>query len=199
VSPVNDWYLAYADGACKGNPGPGGWGVVIIAPDGARSEFNGGERHTTNNRMEMTAAIEALRRIPERARIVLRSDSQLLIKTINHKWKRNKNRDLWDELDVELALRDVEFEWVQGHAGDLLNERADELANLGVRGEIVAEHETAAAPAAVRGAGAKLAPLLAPGETVRRCAGCGREFVSSASAEAYCSLAECQLRARRRG
>ena len=108
--------LAYADGSCLGNPGPGGWGVVIVDPNGSQREYCGGDPHTTNNRMELTAAIEALRRFPAGVRVVLRSDSQYLVKSINFGWKRNANVDLWKDLDVEIARRKVKFEWVRGHS-----------------------------------------------------------------------------------
>ncbi len=118
--------LAYADGSCIGNPGPGGWGAVICKPDGAREELSGGEPATTNNRMELTAAIETLRAIARGASVVLRSDSQYVVKGINENRKRKANGDLWDQLDAEIAERRVTFEWVRGHADDPLNRRADE-------------------------------------------------------------------------
>jgi len=125
----NRWdFLVYTDGACIGNPGPGGWGVVVISRDGAQVEKSGGCRATTNNRMELTAAIEGLRATPAGARVLLRSDSQLLVKTINAGWKRNANRDLWDVLDQERIARNVLFEWVKGHDVDPHNARADTLA-----------------------------------------------------------------------
>lgn len=117
----------YADGSCLGNPGPGGWGVVITEPGGTR-EYSGGDPRTTNNRMEITAAIEGLRRVPAGASVLLRSDSQYLVKTINYRWKRNANVELWQELDAEIARRKVRFEWVRGHANNAMNERADRLA-----------------------------------------------------------------------
>jgi ribonuclease HI len=120
--------LAYADGSCLGNPGPGGWGVVLIKPSGEEIELSGAHPATTNNRMELTAAIEALRAVPAGSRVTVRSDSELLVKSVNLGWKRNKNLDLWRELDAEKAVRKVSFEWVRGHADDLLNERADRLA-----------------------------------------------------------------------
>jgi ribonuclease HI len=125
--------IAYADGSCLGNPGPGGWGVVIIEPDGKVIELSGGEPKTTNNRMEMTAAIEALRRTAPGARVILRSDSRLVINTMNLGWKRKANTDLWRLLDAESALRRVTYEWVPGHEGVALNERADALAQAAAR------------------------------------------------------------------
>ena len=203
MAAANGHYLVYADGACIGNPGPGGWGVVIVEPDGRERELNGAAAHTTNNKMELTAAIEGLRHVESGARVVLRSDSQYVINTMKLGWKRNKNRDLWEQLDLEAQLRDVAFEWVRGHADDPLNNRADELANMGARGEIAGAprgNASAGAMARAGSAGAaarKLEAILGPGESIRRCAGCGREFVSSPASDSYCSLAECQLIARR--
>jgi len=132
----------FTDGACSGNPGPGGWGVLII--DGAtRIEMHGGESETTNNRMEMRAAIEALKATGD-APVVLHTDSQYVKNGINtwiHGWKRNgwktaskkpvKNKDLWQELDALTIGRDIDWRWVKGHSGHPGNERADELARLG--------------------------------------------------------------------
>jgi ribonuclease HI len=200
-----DSYLAYADGACRGNPGPGGWGAVIIAPDGAVEELNGADSSTTNNRMEITAAIEALRRIPRGARIVLRSDSQYVVNTMKLNWKRSANRDLWEQLDVETELREVSFEWVRGHSGEQFNERADRLANAAIDGKLVHRGAHAvpahrAKPAArsesAREAEGAIDALLHRGETVRKCLGCGRGFVASSAAETYCSQVTCQIKAR---
>jgi ribonuclease HI len=133
----------YTDGACAGNPGPGGWGVLIIE-NGKRRELHGGEAATTNNRMEMMAAIEALRATQGAERVILHTDSQYLRNGILSwmlKWKRNgwrtadgkpvKNKDLWEALDAERSGRKIDWRWVKGHAGDPNNERADELARLG--------------------------------------------------------------------
>ncbi len=127
MAPSPARILVYADGSCEGNPGPGGWGVVIVDPHEPK-EFSGSDPQTTNNRMEIMAAIEALRRLKSGAHVTLRSDSQYLVNTMNLGWRRNKNHDLWKALDAEVARRDVRFEWVQGHAGDPLNETADRLA-----------------------------------------------------------------------
>jgi ribonuclease HI len=191
----DDCYVAYADGACRGNPGPGGWGALIIDPNGGREELNGADPATTNNKMELTAAIEALRRIPRGAPVVLHSDSQYLVNTMTRNWKRNANRDLWEQLDVEAELREVEFKWVRGHAGDELNERADQLANLAIDGKIVHHAGEAASPAKRRPAHA-ISDLLRPGEAVRKCFGCGRQFVAAGSDEIYCSHVACQIRSR---
>lgn len=136
--------IIYTDGACKGNPGPGGWGVLMISGD-KRRELCGGERDTTNNRMELTAAIEALRALKRRCRVRLFTDSSYVkqgIETWIHGWKKNgwktsdrkpvKNADLWQTLDAVAAQQDVEWRWVKGHSGDPGNERADELSNEGI-------------------------------------------------------------------
>ena len=203
--------LIYADGSCEGNPGPGGWGVVI---DGhPMRELSGGQPDTTNNRMELTAAIEALRATEPGACVTVRSDSEYLVKTMNLGWRRAKNQDLWKELDAEVAKRDVGFEWVRGHAGDPLNERADRLAREAAS---VAAHvrRDAGRPSLVRARPARslrraavaddaavaeqLKPALGSGERIARCAACGRDFVALAD-ERHCSLARCQLGARGAG
>ncbi len=134
----------YADGACKGNPGPGGWGVFMRA--GAHEkELWGGERDTTNNRMELTAVIRALEALKRPVPVRLYTDSKYVQQGISawiHNWKRNgwrtadkkpvKNADLWQELDVLARQFQVEWTWVKGHAGNPGNERADELANRGI-------------------------------------------------------------------
>lgn len=136
--------VAYTDGACKGNPGPGGWGVVLLTDD-ARKELYGGERQTTNNRMEMTAVIEALAALKRSCNVTLWVDSQYVLKGMTEwlpAWKARgwktaskepvKNVDLWQRLDALAKLHTLEWQWVKGHAGDPGNERADELANMGV-------------------------------------------------------------------
>lgn len=131
----------YTDGACRGNPGKGGWGAILVY--GAQmKELSGGEKETTNNRMELTAAIEALNALKEPCKVVLTSDSQYLINGITKgwaiSWKKNGwrksdkspalNSDLWEKLLCLLELHEVEFVWVRGHAGHPFNERCDELA-----------------------------------------------------------------------
>ena len=134
----------YADGACKGNPGPGGWGVLLIEGDRER-ELHGGEPATTNNRMELTAVIRALEELPHGSRVRLYTDSQYVQKGMKewiHDWKRRgwrtadkkpvKNDDLWKHLDELARNHKVEWHWVRGHDGHPGNERADALANKGV-------------------------------------------------------------------
>ena len=117
----------YTDGACSGNPGPGGWAAVIVS-GGKLERVSGGEDRTTNNRMEMLAAIAGLEAVPSSSDVAVFSDSRLLINTMNLGWKRNKNRDLWERLDDAAATRRVSWNWVKGHAGDPLNQEADRLA-----------------------------------------------------------------------
>jgi ribonuclease HI len=136
--------VIYTDGACKGNPGPGGWGAVLQY-NGRVREIFGGETHTTNNRMELTAVIQALATLKRRCAVAVYTDSQYVkngIQTWIHVWKRNgwktadrkpvKNADLWEQLDVAVAQHDIAWHWVKGHAATPGNVRADELANLGV-------------------------------------------------------------------
>lgn len=136
--------VMYTDGACKGNPGPGGWGVWMRAGEHERELF-GGETLTTNNRMELTAVIEGLSTLKRRCHVKLYTDSEYVrngITTWIHGWRARgwktadrkpvKNIDLWQKLDALNALHQVEWHWVRGHAGDPGNERADDLANRGV-------------------------------------------------------------------
>jgi ribonuclease HI len=134
----------YTDGACKGNPGPGGWGALLIA-GGREKELFGGERETTNNRMELTAVIRALEALTAPAEVELHTDSQYVkngIETWIHGWKRNgwktsdkkpvKNVELWLELEAQAARHRIRWHWVKGHADNAGNLRADALANRGV-------------------------------------------------------------------
>ena len=134
----------FTDGACSGNPGPGGWGV-ILRYDGQEKELHGGEAATTNNRMELMAAIMALESLTRPVAARLHTDSQYVMKGITewiHDWKRRgwrtadkkpvKNVDLWQRLEAALAQHDVKWFWVRGHAGHAENERADELARRGI-------------------------------------------------------------------
>ena len=134
----------YTDGACKGNPGPGGWGVYIQSNENEK-ELYGGNPETTNNQMEMQAALEALKHLKDEDEVIkLYTDSNYLRQGITewiHKWKKNNwktaakkpvaNRDLWIEISDLNEKMTVEWNWVKGHAGDPGNERADELANIG--------------------------------------------------------------------
>src|SRR3984893_19008947 len=128
MASSKETHYVYADGSCLGTPGPGGWAAVIVKPGGVSNTIYGGDPATTNNRMELTAAIEGLRIIPNGTRVVLRTDSQYVVKTMTLGWKRKQNADLWEKLDHEVEQRDVHFEWVEGHAGDPLNEEADRKA-----------------------------------------------------------------------
>lgn len=134
----------YTDGACKGNPGVGGWGA-LLSGGGRSRELFGGEALTTNNRMEMTAVIRALEALKRRCRVRLHTDSKYVQQGISewiHAWKKRgwktadkkpvKNEDLWRRLDELSAQHEIEWLWVKGHAGHPGNERADELANRGV-------------------------------------------------------------------
>ena len=135
----------YTDGACKGNPGPGGWGAILFYGD-KKKEISGGEAGTTNNRMELMAAIQALELLNRPCKVELHTDSQYVMKGIQE-WIRGwkvrgwktadkspvKNDDLWKRLDAARERHDVDWRWVKGHAGHPLNERADALANEGLR------------------------------------------------------------------
>jgi len=124
----------YTDGACKGNPGPGGWGA-ILQMDGKEKELFGGEPQTTNNRMELMAVIRALETLKPPCEVAVYTDSQYVQKGISewlHDWKPVKNVDLWRELDRLAGMHRVAWHWVRGHAGHPENERADALANRGV-------------------------------------------------------------------
>lgn len=140
---------AYTDGACSGNPGPGGWGALLIASDGVKilkeKELCGGAPQTTNNRMELLAAIEAFEALDRDSVITVVTDSVYVKNGVTswmHNWKRNgwrtaskkpvKNEDLWQQLDAAQARHTVTWEWVKGHAGHPENERADALARQGM-------------------------------------------------------------------
>jgi len=136
--------VIHTDGACSGNPGPGGWGAVLQY-NGRVRELKGGEALTTNNRMELTAAIEALNALKRPCEVELHTDSNYLKDGLTkwiHGWKRNgwrtadkkpvKNVELWQALDEAVQRHRIDWHWVKGHAGDPMNERADELANEGM-------------------------------------------------------------------
>ena len=137
--------IAYADGACRGNPGPGGWGVVVFTDDGQARELAGAEPDTTNNRMELMGAIQALESLPAGSAVVLYTDSQYVQLGITQwlpQWKRRnwktadrkpvKNQDLWQRLEAAALAHRVEWRWVKGHSGDAGNERVDALANAAI-------------------------------------------------------------------
>lgn len=141
--------VIYTDGACRGNPGPGGWGAVLIH-GGREREIKGGEPRTTNNRMELTAAIRALQALREPCLVTLYTDSTYVKQGLNEwlpGWKLNgwrtsdkkpvKNKDLWEELDVCVKPHKIDWRWVKGHAGDPGNERADQLAGSGLEQALV--------------------------------------------------------------
>jgi len=134
----------YTDGACRGNPGPGGWGALLIAGKHQKT-MHGGERDTTNNRMELTAAIEALNALKGHSNVILHTDSKYVMDGINEwmpNWKQRgwktaakkpvKNKDLWQALDEATNRHDIDWRWVKGHDGNAGNEMADDLANQGI-------------------------------------------------------------------
>ncbi len=141
--------FAYTDGACSGNPGPGGWGVLLVAREGEATlrerELSGGEAQTTNNRMELMAAISALEALAKPSALTVVTDSAYVKNGVTqwiHGWKRNgwrtagrdevKNADLWRRLDAAQARHRVVWQWIRGHAGHVENERADALARAGM-------------------------------------------------------------------
>lgn len=142
---LSDHVIIHTDGACKGNPGPGGWGALLQTGGGHEKELWGGEANTTNNRMELMAAIMALEALKRPCKIELHTDSKYVMHGITEwirGWKARgwltadkkpvKNADLWQRLDAARLRHDVKWRWVKGHAGHELNERADQLANRGV-------------------------------------------------------------------
>jgi ribonuclease HI len=145
--------IVHTDGACSGNPGPGGWGAILSYGEHEK-ELSGGETHTTNNRMELMAAIAALEALKRPSTVELHTDSQYVHHGISqwiHKWKRNgwrtadkkpvKNVDLWQRLDAALTRHDVRWHWVKGHAGHELNERADRLAVAAIKAQRAAQKQ----------------------------------------------------------
>ena len=145
LAAKSDTTVAYTDGACKGNPGAGGWGAHLIFSDGRTQDLYGGDSQTTNNRMELMGAIQALKYSPHEQNLEIWTDSSYVKKGITEwieSWKKRgwktaskkpvANQDLWQQLDELCQPRDVDWHWVKGHAGHAGNEKADELANLGV-------------------------------------------------------------------
>jgi ribonuclease HI len=141
---MTDAVIIYTDGACRGNPGPGGWGVLLNYK-GKIKELYGAERHSTNNRMELMAAIQALESLTRPCLVQLNCDSIYVLKGITDwmpNWKKRgwktaaktpvKNEDLWRRLDTAIMKHKIEWKWVKGHSGDTGNDRADALANLGI-------------------------------------------------------------------
>lgn len=141
---MSDVIEAFTDGACRGNPGPGGWGVLLRFNDHEK-RLSGGEAETTNNRMELMAVIQALESLNRQCAVKLTSDSQYVLKGINEwmdNWKKRgwktaakkpvKNVDLWQRLDKARQSHEIEWVWVRGHSGHIENEIADELANQGI-------------------------------------------------------------------
>jgi ribonuclease HI len=136
--------VIYTDGACRGTPGPGGWGATLQY-NGKKKELYGGEKNSTNNRMELTAAIEALEVLSKPCKVQLFTDSTYVLKGITewmHNWKKRgwktaskkpvKNEDLWRRLDLVIAAHEIDWQGGKGHSGNVGNERADSLANLGI-------------------------------------------------------------------
>jgi ribonuclease HI len=145
VATTGPKVVVYTDGACRGNPGPGGWGAVLMA-GGKTKEIKGGEPATTNNRMELMAAIQALETLNKPCQVELHTDSQYVMKGVTqwiHGWKARgwktadkspvKNVDLWQRLDAARDRHQVDWRWVKGHAGHEFNERADVLAGMGLK------------------------------------------------------------------
>ncbi len=141
---MSDAVIIYTDGACRGNPGPGGWGALLNYK-GKIKELYGAEKLTTNNRMELMAATQALELLTRPCSVQLNSDSIYVLKGITDwmpNWKKRgwktaskspvKNEDLWRRLDVAIAKHTIEWKWVKGHSGDIGNDKADALANLGI-------------------------------------------------------------------
>ncbi len=148
---MDESILIYTDRACLGNPGPGGYGAVLLY-QGHRKELSGGYRRTTNNRMELMGAIAALEALKQRSKVLLHSDSKYVVDAVEkgwaQEWRRNgwrkpdkqmaMNPDLWERLLAACSRHDVRFQWVKGHAGNVENERCDALANAAAAGQELA-------------------------------------------------------------
>ena len=117
----------YTDGACSGNPGPGGWAAIIINGDHIH-KISGSDESTTNNRMEIIAVIEGLKMVGEVSEVEVITDSAYVVNTMTKGWKRNKNQDLWNELDTLISKHNVKFTWVKGHASNQYNNECDKMA-----------------------------------------------------------------------
>lgn len=141
---MTDTVELFTDGACKGNPGPGGWGA-LLRYKGVEKELCGGEPNTTNNRMELQAVISGLSALSRDSKVKITTDSKYVKQGITewiHNWKKKnwktsagkpvKNKDLWEQLDAQVAMHDISWHWVKGHSGHDGNERADDLANRGI-------------------------------------------------------------------
>ena len=199
-------YLVYADGSCIGNPGPGGWGVVVRDPDGVVSELNGHDPSTTNNRMELMGAIEGLRATEPGADVLLKSDSRYVVNSMTLHYKRNTNHDLWKMLDAETAARRVRFEWVRAHATDATNNRADELALMGANGRLIADGASSerrktrsrAEPQRAATQPSKQSSLrgLSQAKSYAIARDAARSSSASRDDDSFCSQARCQLQAR---
>jgi len=141
---MSDEVLIYTDGACKGNPGPGGWGVILNYKEKVK-EMYGGDPETTNNRMELMAAIQAFEALKKPCRVKINTDSKYVLQGITEwmpSWKKRgwktaskaqvKNEDLWRRLDAAIGQHEVNWHWIKGHSGNIGNDRADALANIGI-------------------------------------------------------------------
>ena len=177
----------YTDGACRGNPGPGGWGAVVVE-NGKRRPYSGGPiPRTTNQRMEILAAAEGLSQVPPGAEVTLYSDSEYVIKTMTLGWKRRVNHDLWERLDHLTADRDVNFQWVKGHAGHPLQEEADRRATAAADGVQVSGGSGEQAPAALSHVDAegkaRMVDISSKAETERVAIAKGRVVMQAATLE----------------
>ena len=145
MGKTSEVIIIYTDGACSGNPGKGGWGAVLLYKD-HRKEISGGNKDTTNNRMELTAVIESLKNVKKSIPLKIYTDSKYVMDGITkwiNSWKKNgwrtadkkpvKNSDLWQELDIECQKHQISWNWVKGHSGDKYNEIADELARQAIK------------------------------------------------------------------
>lgn len=129
-------FTIYTDGACSGNPGPGGWAYIMLDEQGAEYAASGFEADTTNNRMEMMAALMAIRALPPNASAILFSDSNYVISTMRGKFAKKKNLDLWKLLDDAVIGHDITYNWVKGHDGDQYNERCNDMAVAQYKGAV---------------------------------------------------------------